>query len=133
MKKTFLAFLLIFTFIYSDETLIEIEDLKPISYENGIDILLVEGQFEEAKILLDDYSKKNSYYYNYTMGKIFYETEKKDEALKYFEEAIKYDNNVKVNLEILKIYIGNKSYKEEVEKKFAFLDTQSLKEKKKAL
>ena len=58
MKKTFLAFLLIFTFIYSDETLIEIEDLKPISYENGIDILLVEGQFEEAKILLDDYSKK---------------------------------------------------------------------------
>ena len=28
MKKTFLAFLLIFTFIYSDETLIEIEDLK---------------------------------------------------------------------------------------------------------
>lgn len=131
MKKTFLAFLLIFTFIYSDETLIEIEDLKPISYENGIDILLVEGQFEEAKILLDDYSKKNSYYYNYTMGKIFYETEKKDEALKYFEEAIKYDNNVKVNLEILKIYIGNKSYKEEVEKKFAFLDTQSLNEKEK--
>ncbi len=58
MKKTFLAFLLIFTFIYSDETLIEIKDLKPISYENGIDILLVEGQFEEAKILLDDYSKK---------------------------------------------------------------------------
>ena len=65
------------------------------------------------------------------MGKIFYETEKKDEALKYFEEAIKYDNNVKVNLEILKIYIGNKSYKEEVEKKFAFLDTQSLNEKEK--
>ena len=111
MKKTFLAFLLIFTFIYSDETLIEIEDLKPISYENGIDFLLVEGQFEEAKILLDDYSKKNSYYYNYTMGKIFYETEKKDEALKYFEEAIKYDNNVKVNLEILKIYIANKIIK----------------------
>lgn len=131
MKKTFLAFLLIFTFIYSDETLIEIEDLKPISYENGIDILLVEGQFEEAKILLDDYSKKNSYYYNYTMGKIFYETEKKDEALKYFEEAIKYDNNVKVNIEILKIYIANKIYKEEVEKKFTFLDTQSLSEKEK--
>ena len=131
MKKTFLAFLLIFTFIYSDETLIEIEDLIPISYENGIDILLVEGQFEEAKILLDDYSKKNSYYYNYTMGKIFYETEKKDEALKYFEEAIKYDNNVKVNLEILKIYIANKNYKEEVEKKIFFLDIQSLNEKEK--
>ena len=58
--------------------------------------------------------------YNYTMGKIFYETEKKDEALKYFEEAIKYDNNVKVNLEILKIYIANKNYKEEVEKKIFF-------------
>ena len=58
MKKTFLAFLLIFTFIYSDETLIEIEDLKPISYENGIDILLVEGQYGEATILPDDYSKK---------------------------------------------------------------------------
>ena len=54
MKKTFLAFLLIFTFIYSDETLIEIEDLKPISYENGIDILLVERQYEAAKILLND-------------------------------------------------------------------------------
>lgn len=131
MKNFFLAFLLIFTFIYSDETLIEIEDLKPISYENGIDILLVEGQFEEAKILLDDYSKKNSYYYNYTMGKIFYETDKKDEALKYFEEAIKYDNNVKVNLEILKIYIANKNYKDEVEKKFAFLDTQKLNENEK--
>lgn len=61
--------------------------------------------------MLDDYSKKNSYYYNYTMGKIFYETEKKDEALKYFEEAIKYDNNVKVNLEILKIYIETKVIK----------------------
>lgn len=131
MKKIFWAFLLIFTFIYSDETLIEIENLKPISYENSVDILLVEGNFEEAKSLMADYSKKESYFYNYVMGKISYETGKKDEALKYFKEAVKYDNNIKVNLEILKIYVVNKNYKKEVEEKFAFLDGKNLNEKEK--
>jgi len=128
LKKVMIFLILISVSIYSAEKIINIDDLKPVSLENSIEILFVEGNLDEIKVQLQNYDK-NSFFYNYVMGRVFYEENNKEEALTYFEKAIKYDeNNIDTRIALLKIYIANRAYEKEVESTISFLESQNLPE-----
>lgn len=109
---------------------VNMNDLKPITFENSIDILFVEENYSEIKDLMETYENKESFYYNYIMGKLFYEEGIKETALKFLKNALEYDeNNAKLRMDLLKIYLTDKNYKNEVEKNIDFLEKQNLSEK----
>ena len=124
--------ILISVSIYSAEKVINIDDLQPVSLENSIEILFVEGNLSEIKVQMENYDK-NSFFYNYVMGRVFYEENNKKEALNYFEKAIKYnENSIDTRIALLKIYIINRAYEKEVESTISFLENQNLPENTKA-
>ena len=131
MKRVIIFLILLNLSIYSAEKVININDLKPVTLENSIEILFVEGDYDEIKLRIENYDK-NTFFYNIVMGKIAYEENRKSEALIYFEKAIKYnETDIGTRIQLLKIYITDKNYEKEVEATIAALEKLNLTEENK--
>lgn len=127
MKKISLIFLIVCSMAIAEEIEVQAENLKPISFENSIDILFVEEDYTGIKDIISTYPDKESYFYNYTMGKLYYNDGNKKEALNSFKKAMKFSNDdVSVNLKVLSIYLENKEYKNEAEKSISKLEKLNL-------
>ena len=70
-------------YIFSQEEEVKISELKEVGNDTIIEILLVEENYPEIKELLKNY-KEDSFFYNYTMGRVAYKENNKKDALNRF-------------------------------------------------
>ncbi len=127
MKKLIILMTLCCNFyIFSQEEEVKISELKEVGNDTIIEILLVEENYPEIKELLKTY-ETDTFFYNYTMGRVAYKENNKKDALNYFAKAQNYDNgNIDLRINLLKIYLTDRSYEKEVKEKFEFFDKTKL-------
>jgi hypothetical protein len=113
-------------YIFSQEEEVKISELKEVGNDTIIEILLVEENYPEIKKLLKTY-ETDTFFYNYTMGRVAYKENNKKDALNYFAKAQNYDNgNIDLRINLLKIYLTDRAYEKEVKEKFEFFDKAKL-------
>jgi predicted Zn-dependent protease len=119
-------------YIFSQEEEVKISELKEVGKDTIIEILLVEENYPEIKELLKNY-KEDSFFYNYTMGRVAYKENNKKDALSYFAKAQNYDNgNIDLRINLLKIYLTDRAYEKEVKEKFEYFDKAKLSSEQKS-
>lgn len=118
-------------YIFSQEVEIQISQLKEVDKETFVEILLVEEDFVELRELMKDYDK-NTFFYNYTMGRIAYKEKNKKEALDYFNKAQSFHKgNIELRMNLLKVYLTDRVYDKEVRENFEFLYNSQLTQEQK--
>lgn len=127
MKKLIILMTLCCNFyIFSQEEEVKIAELKEVGNDMIIEILLVEENYSEIRDLLKNY-KEDTFFYNYTMGRLAYKENNKKDALNYFAKAQNYDKgNIDLRINLLKIYLTDRAYEKEVKEKFEFFDKSKL-------
>lgn len=131
MKKIFI-FLILVIRVFSEE-FIHSEELLPISNEDQINLYFIEGDLDSAKNLIETLDK-TSYLYNYYFGKYYYEYKNKNEALLYFNKALFLEkDNISLRFDILRIYLSDKTYNNEVKKSLDYLEKQNLTNEEKSI